>query len=309
MVSREAAFLYNNLVLVGIAFSVLWGTLFPILSGVGARARRSRSVRRSSITVNIPLGLLLLGADRYRTADRVAQGVVSNLRRQFAAPVTAGCSSVPRCSSLGMRDLYALMAYTLAGFVVGNDRRRSSRRGIARPPAHARRSRCRSRSCASSRRNRRRYGGYIVHVGIVVLFAAFAGLAFKRETRGDAAARRIGRRIGARIAGRIRSRARASRSTTAEPPGHRGHARGPARRQAAAGSSPARSASTWTALGRPTVRALDRSRHPQRRARGSVRRAGVARERDRSAVFRIYASTRSCGGCGIGGMILVLSAG
>ena len=48
MVSREAAFLYNNLVLVGIAFSVLWGTLFPILSECGARRRRSRSARRSS---------------------------------------------------------------------------------------------------------------------------------------------------------------------------------------------------------------------------------------------------------------------
>src|SRR2546423_1354118 len=59
MVSREAAFLYNNLVLVGIAFSVLWGTLFPIIS---------EAVRGNKITVgppffntvNIPLGLLLL---------------------------------------------------------------------------------------------------------------------------------------------------------------------------------------------------------------------------------------------------------
>ncbi|MEK0431733.1 MAG: cytochrome c-type biosis protein CcmF, partial [Gemmatimonadota bacterium] len=59
MLSREAAFLYNNLVLVGIAFSVLWGTLFPILS---------EAVRGTKITVgesffnavNVPLGLLLL---------------------------------------------------------------------------------------------------------------------------------------------------------------------------------------------------------------------------------------------------------
>src|SRR4029078_2488535 len=59
MVSREAAFLYNNLLLVGIASSVLWGTLFPILS---------EWVRGSKITVgppffntvNVPLGLLLL---------------------------------------------------------------------------------------------------------------------------------------------------------------------------------------------------------------------------------------------------------
>ena len=60
VLSREAAFLFNNLLLVGIAFSVLWGTLFPILSEL---------VRGSKITVgppffnrvNVPLGLLLLG--------------------------------------------------------------------------------------------------------------------------------------------------------------------------------------------------------------------------------------------------------
>ena len=65
MVSREAAFLYNNLVLVGIAFSVLWGTLFPIIS---------EAVRGNKITVgppffntvNIPLGLLLAGRQRAR---------------------------------------------------------------------------------------------------------------------------------------------------------------------------------------------------------------------------------------------------
>ena len=59
MVSREAAFLFNNLVLIGIAFSVFWGTLFPILS---------EAVRGTKITVgppffnqvNVPLGLLLL---------------------------------------------------------------------------------------------------------------------------------------------------------------------------------------------------------------------------------------------------------
>src|SRR3954462_6771253 len=59
MLSREAAFLFNNLLLVGVAFSVLWGTLFPILSEL---------VKGTKITVgppffnrvNVPLGLLLL---------------------------------------------------------------------------------------------------------------------------------------------------------------------------------------------------------------------------------------------------------
>src|SRR5882762_5311201 len=82
VLSREAAFLFNNLLLVGIAFSVLWGTLFPILSEL---------VRGSKITVgppffnrvNIPLGLLLLGLTGVGPliAWRKASG--ANLRRQF----------------------------------------------------------------------------------------------------------------------------------------------------------------------------------------------------------------------------------
>ena len=74
MVSREAAFLFNNLLFVGIAFSVLWGTLFPILS---------EAVRGTKITVgppffnqvNVPLGPAAAGAHRHRAADRLAQGL------------------------------------------------------------------------------------------------------------------------------------------------------------------------------------------------------------------------------------------
>ena len=117
MVSREAAFLYNNVVLVGIAFRVLWGTLFPILS---------EWVRGSKITVgppffntvNIPLGLLLLGAHGCRAAHRVAQGVdvepEAPVRR---ARVRSAWSLGAALFALGMRDGYALVAYTLAGFV------------------------------------------------------------------------------------------------------------------------------------------------------------------------------------------------
>jgi cytochrome c-type biogenesis protein CcmF len=178
MVSREAAFLYNNLVLVGIAFSVLWGTLFPILS---------EWVRGSKITVgppffntvNVPLGLLLLALTGIGPLIAWRKASTSNLRRQFAFPVAAGLILGVVLVALGMRDVYALVAYTLAGFVaatIGQEFQKgiSARRSIhgeALPIATVR----------LIARNRRRYGGYIVHAGIVVLFSAFAGLAFKRD--------------------------------------------------------------------------------------------------------------------------------
>jgi len=178
MVSREAAFLYNNVVLVGVAFSVLWGTLFPILS---------EWVRGSKITVgppffntvNVPLGLLLLGLTGVGPLIAWRKASTSNLKRQFAAPAAAGLLVGVALLALGMRDGYALIAYTLAGFVAATivqefQKGISARRSIlgeALPVAVVR----------LIGRNRRRYGGYIVHAGIVVLFSAFAGLAFKKD--------------------------------------------------------------------------------------------------------------------------------
>ncbi len=178
MVSREAAFLYNNLVLVGIAFSVLWGTLFPIIS---------EWVRGSKITVgppffntvNVPLGLLLLALTGIGPLIAWRKASTSNLKRQFIFPVAAGVTTGLVLFLLGMRNGHALVAYTLAGFVSGTISQEFYKGIGARRSIHGE-----SLIMATMRliaRNRRRYGGYIVHAGIVVLFAAFAGLAFKKD--------------------------------------------------------------------------------------------------------------------------------
>ena len=178
MVSREAAFLYNNLVLVGIAFSVLWGTLFPIISE-WVRGTKITVGPPFFNTVNIPLGLLLLALTGIGPLIAWRKASTSNLKRQFANPVIAGLSAGMLLFALGMRDGYALVAYILCAFVAGTivqefvkgTRARRSMHGESLPIALVR----------LVARNRRRYGGYIVHAGIVILFAAFAGLAFKAE--------------------------------------------------------------------------------------------------------------------------------
>lgn len=179
MVSREAAFLYNNLVLVGIAFSVLWGTLFPIIT---------EAVRGEKITVgppffnavNIPLGLLLLLLTGIGPLIAWRRASVSNLQRQFLGPVIALVTAPFILLLFGMRDVAAIIAYSFAAFVtmtitqefykgVGA-RRRMYGESVVPAFTHL------------VARNRRRYGGYIVHMGVVVIFAAFAGLAFKKES-------------------------------------------------------------------------------------------------------------------------------
>jgi cytochrome c-type biogenesis protein CcmF len=178
MLSREAAFLFNNLVLVGIAFSVLWGTLFPILSEL---------VRETKITVgppffnkvNIPLGLLLLALTGIGPLIAWRRASKANLKRQFTIPLTAGIGTALVLLIAGMRDPYPVVALSLGGFVLGTvgqefwrgirARRRMHGEGVGRALLQL------------IARNRRRYGGYIVHTAIVIYFVAFTGMAFKTE--------------------------------------------------------------------------------------------------------------------------------
>src|SRR5690242_2732857 len=179
MVSREASFLFNNLIFLVIAFAVLWGTLFPILS---------EAVTGTKITVagsffnrvNIPLGLLLLALTGIGPLIAWRRASTANLQRQFAVPVTTGALVFLILLVAGMRDLGALMAIGLGSFVLGTVVQEFARGASARHRQYGE-----AYVLALGRlvaRNRRRYGGYVVHVGMVLLFIAFSGMAFKTET-------------------------------------------------------------------------------------------------------------------------------
>jgi cytochrome c-type biogenesis protein CcmF len=129
--------------------------------------------------VNIPLGLLLLLLTGIGPLIAWRRASISNLQRQFLGPVIALITAPFILLLFGMRDFTAIIAYSFAAFVTmtltqefykGIAARRRMY-GETIPSAFAR----------LIGRNRRRYGGYIVHMGIVVIFCAFAGLAFKKE--------------------------------------------------------------------------------------------------------------------------------
>jgi cytochrome c-type biogenesis protein CcmF len=176
MVSREAAFLFNNLLFVVIAFSVLWGTLFPILS---------EWVQGTKVTVgppffnqvNVPLGLALLLLTGIGPLIAWRRASVSNLRRQFTVPVAALLLTAALLAALRMSDVWAIVAFALCAFVVATVTQEFVRGTGARMRLHGE-----SPPLAFMRlvgRNRRRYGGYVVHLGMVMLFVGFAGLAFR----------------------------------------------------------------------------------------------------------------------------------
>jgi cytochrome c-type biogenesis protein CcmF len=176
--SREASFFFNNLLLVGMAFSVLWGTVFPMISEL---------VRGSQVTVgppffnqvNIPIGLALLALTGIGPLIAWRKASPRHLRRQFLVPGGVALALGAVLAALRLPDAYALLALVLAGFVTATILQEFVRGVGARHRLHGE-----PYALAFARlvgRNRRRYGGYIVHLGIVTYFVAFTGAAFKTE--------------------------------------------------------------------------------------------------------------------------------
>ncbi len=179
MLSRESAFLLNNLVLVGIAFAVFWGTVFPVIS---------EAVRGVKITVGppffnkvaAPLGLILLFLTGAGPVIAWRRASVRNLQKSFLLPVSLGLVGGAILFAGGMRDFYALLSFSLCIFVLETvvmeffrgARARQAMRGENPVTALLR----------LISKNRRRYGGYLIHVGVVMMILAITGTsAFKQE--------------------------------------------------------------------------------------------------------------------------------
>jgi cytochrome c-type biogenesis protein CcmF len=169
--SREAAFLFNNLILVGIAFAVFWGTVFPVLS---------EWVRGVKITVgppffnrvNAPLGIALLFLMGVGPAIAWRRATPHNLWRAFAFPVGSGLVAAVALWVAGTPLGYAHAAFSLGVFVLGTIVQEFWRGMRARQALLKERApRALARVVG---KNRRRYGGYVVHVGIVMAFVGIA---------------------------------------------------------------------------------------------------------------------------------------
>src|SRR5256712_145601 len=118
MVSREASFLFNNLVFIVIAFAVLWGTLLPILSEAVVGVKYTVLAPWFN-TVIIPLGLALLALTGIGPLIAWRRASIPNLQRQSAAPGTVGLFPALILLVGGRRAFSALRAIGLGGFVRG----------------------------------------------------------------------------------------------------------------------------------------------------------------------------------------------
>ena len=178
LLSREAAFLFNNLILVGLAFATFWGTIFPILS---------EWVRGVKITVgppffnqvNGPLGVMLLFLTGIGPIIAWRRASWSSLGRQFTIPLVVGLALGGLLFVLGYRNYYAVVIFSLAGFVLTGILAEFSRGTRARQVMlHESPPQALGRLIG---KNPRRYGGYIVHIGVVLIFFGVAGALFTIE--------------------------------------------------------------------------------------------------------------------------------
>ena len=169
--SRESAFLFNNLVLVGIAFAVFWGTVFPVLS---------EWVRGVKITVgppffnrvNTPLGVALLFLTGVGPVIAWRRASPRNLQRAFLWPVAAGLVAGVALWLGGVPLGWAHATFALSVFVLGTVVQEFWRGVRARQAMlHESAPRALSRLVG---KNRRRYGGYVIHVGVVAIFVGVA---------------------------------------------------------------------------------------------------------------------------------------
>jgi cytochrome c-type biogenesis protein CcmF len=188
LVSRESSFLFNNLLLLMACFVILWGTLFPILS---------QYVQGSKVTmgapwynkVAIPIGLFLLFLTGVGPLLPWRATSLRSIRRNFILPVIALWTAVIVCLAVGVRPwtdgefsaghFYALVDFALSAAVftaivseflrgAGVISRQTGRNLFAA-------------IWLLTRRNTRRYGGYLVHIGVVVIVIGLAGSAFNRS--------------------------------------------------------------------------------------------------------------------------------
>jgi cytochrome c-type biogenesis protein CcmF len=177
LLSRESAFLANNVLFAAAALTVLWGTIYPVIAEVVTGTRLSVGPPFfNSVFVPIGLALILLtGIGPLLSWRRTSNKAFLRIVR---VPLAAGAVTVVVLALTGVRSVGALLAFGLCAFTA-----------VAIISEFVRGSRTyRSRGDnwfaalgQTLTRNRRRYGGYVVHLGVVLIVIGFSGAAFKTE--------------------------------------------------------------------------------------------------------------------------------
>jgi cytochrome c-type biogenesis protein CcmF len=182
LLSREAIFVLNNLVLVGLCFVIFWGTFFPLISEAVTGAKSSVGPPWFD-RYTVPLALVLVLLSGIGPVIAWRRATPANARRNFRVPTLAAMLALGLllATTTAAREPVALAMFCCAAFVLGSVGQEFYR-GIAARRAMSGESLL---VAAGSlvRRNRRRYGGYTVHLGMAVLFVGVAASSAFQDAR------------------------------------------------------------------------------------------------------------------------------
>ena len=180
MVSRESSFLFNNLLFLVACIAVLSGTLFPVFSEWFTNNRISVGAPFFN-KVMIPIGLAILFLTGVGPLLAWRKTSIDSLKRNFGRPLIMAAIATVVSFFLGYKDGASLLCFFLCGFVFWTivmefyrgAKVIAARTGMSMMMA----------AHELSMRNTRRYGGYVVHFGMVLVFIGLAGAAFNTEAQ------------------------------------------------------------------------------------------------------------------------------
>jgi len=171
IVSRESAFLLNNVFLVAAAFTVFFGTVFPLLSEAVRGVKVSVGAPFFN-QVNVPLFLSLVFLMGVGPLIAWRRASLESLKRNFLWPVVLGIVAAAAAFALGVRSLLAALTFATTVFVavtIAVDFTRATRArlrvGESLLPAMG----------GLLLRHNRRYGGFVVHLGILIIALGVMG--------------------------------------------------------------------------------------------------------------------------------------
>jgi len=182
VVSRESSFLFNNLILLASCFAVLWGTMFPVLS----EKFSTEKISLDAVWFNrlmVPIGLFLLFLTGVGPLFAWRRTSMESLRKNFQWPGVGMLVVVAALFIAGMREPYSIICLGLCVFVaatiamefIRGSRAINEKTNVGLIPA----------MIELTHRNTRRYGGYLVHMGIVLMFVGWAGHPFNQTAVGE----------------------------------------------------------------------------------------------------------------------------
>ena len=174
MLSREAAFLVNNLLLLAVAFVTLWGTVYPLIYRTTGEEISVARPFYDQVNGPLLLGLIfLMGIGPLLPWRRATP---ASVRRALLAPALAGVAVAALLVALGMREPFALLGFGLGTMVTSGIFLEWRRGAVSR-----RRSSGENYAVAFLRlisANRPRYGGYVVHLAVVMVALGVIGATF-----------------------------------------------------------------------------------------------------------------------------------